>query len=245
MTPAVIRPQPRRPRILLLLAALTLATSALAQPPAPQTPALLATLAEATTTRDAFITRLHAAGFTCPIPAPTILVEDVPSFGQYDDATNTLRTSDWSVLNPEERAAFLALAGPNATETDAHTLFDLASHRWILVHELGHWWQHCNGKMDDKNPYKLEFDADRVSLSYWREVDPTVVTRIMPVFHQVVTAFPDPTPAGQQLIPYFNAHYQQLGPTPAYRWYQSQMNVAAGDERPIPTFREILTQIKT
>lgn len=234
-----------------LLAAVTLATTCLASllaqtpaSPAPGTPAVAATRAEATHIRDAFVARVHTAGFTCPNPAPTIVVEDVPSFGQYDEETNILRTSDWSVLNPEEHAAFLRLAGPNATETDAHALFDLAAHRWILIHELGHWWQHCNGKMDDKNPYKMEFDADRVSLAYWRQVDPTVVTRMMPIFQQVVTMMLDPTPPGQEMIPYFNAHYQQLGPTPAYRWYQSRMNVAADDQRPIPTFPQILTAIK-
>ena len=39
------------------------------------------TLAKATVVRDAFVARIHANGFSCPIPVPTILVEDVPSFG--------------------------------------------------------------------------------------------------------------------------------------------------------------------
>ncbi len=46
------------------------------------------------------------------------------------------------------------------------------------------------------------------------------------------------------MIPYFNANYQKLGPTPAYRWYQSKMNVAADDQRPMPTFKQILTAIQ-
>ncbi len=235
-----------------LAAAITLAATCLpaqtaapaAPSAAPDTPALTATRTEATHTRDAFVARIKSAGFSCQLPVPTILVEDVPSFGQYNEETNTLRTSDWSVLQPEERIAFLHLAGPNASEADAHALFDLAAHRWILIHELGHWWEHCNGKMVNGEPWKTEFDADRVSLAYWREVDPTVVTRMIPIFHQVVTIFPDPTPAGQEMIPYFNAHYQQLGPTPAYRWYQSQMNVVADEQRPIPTFPQILTAIR-
>ena len=98
--------------------------------------------------------------------------------------------------------------------------------------------------MVNGEPWKTEFDADRVSLAYWREVDPSVVTRMIPIFHQVVTLFPDPTPPGQQMIPYFNAHYQELGPTPAYRWYQSQMNIVADDQRPIHTFPQILTAIR-
>lgn len=241
------------PRCLpILAAAITLAATCLpaqtAAPAAPSstsnTPALTATRTEATHTRDAFVARIKSAGFTCQLPVPTILVEDVPSFGQYDEETNILRTSDWSVLQPEERVGFVRLAGPNASNADAHALFDLAAHRWILIHELGHWWEHCNGKMVHGEPWKTEFDADRVSLAYWREVDPTVVSRMIPIFHQVVTMYPDPTPPGQEMIPYFNAHYQQLGPTPAYRWYQSQMNVVADEQRPTPTFSQILTAIK-
>ena len=68
-----------------------------------------ATLAKATAVRDAFVARIHADGFSCPIPVPTILVEDVPSFGQYDDKTNVIRTSDWTLLNPRERAFFFRL----------------------------------------------------------------------------------------------------------------------------------------
>ncbi len=217
--------------------------SAIPAPPA-TSPALAATRAEATATRDAFVARVHAAGFTCTLPVPTLRVEDVPSFGQYDEDTNILSISDWSLLSTDRRFAFFKLAGPNASEAQAHTIFDLAAHRWILIHELGHWWQHCNGKMVHGEPWKTEFDADRVSLTYWREVDPTVVTRMIPIFHQVVTIFPDPTPPGQEMIPYFNANYEKLGPTPAYRWYQSKMNVAADDQRPIPTFPQVLSAIQ-
>ena len=231
---------------LLLGLSLSLSVSAQTSSPSPTAgnPQLAATQAEATATRDAFIARVHATGFTCPLAPPVIVVEDVPSFGQYNDETNTLRTSDWTVLNPEERGAFVQLAGPGATETDAHALFDLAAHRWILVHELGHWWQACTKAIDLKNPYKMEFDADRISLAFWREADPTVPTRMMPVFRQVVAMMPNPVPPGQETITYFNAHYQQLGPTPAYRWYQSQMNVTADEERPSPTFAQILAAIR-
>ena len=74
------------------------------------------TLAKTTAVRDAFVARIHANGLSCPIPVPTILVEDVPSFGQYDDKTNVIRTSDWTLLNPQERAFFFQLAGPGAKE---------------------------------------------------------------------------------------------------------------------------------
>ncbi len=138
------------------LASLCLTPLPAQTPIPPDIPALAATRAEATSTRDAFIARVKAAGFTCPLPAPQILVEDVPSFGQYDDEKNVLRTSDWTVLNPEERAAFLQFAGPSGSEADARAIFELAAHQWILIHELGHWWQNCTKAINYKNPWKME-----------------------------------------------------------------------------------------
>lgn len=51
---------------------------------------------------------------------------------------------------------------------------------------------------------------------------------------------PNPVPAGEDVEAYFNKHYQQLGPSPAYSWFQSRMNVAAYDEKPIPTLIQAL-----
>ena len=97
-----------------------------------------ATLVEMTALRDSFVKRVQAAGFTCPIAVPRIVVEDVPSFGQYNAETNTLRTSDWTVLSPQEHGLFVQLAGPGADEAKVRGLFEVAAHRWIVIHELGH-----------------------------------------------------------------------------------------------------------
>jgi hypothetical protein len=87
-----------------------------------------ATLTKATAVRDAFVARIHADGYSCPIPVPAILVEDIPSFGQYDEKTNIIRTSDWTLLNPEERAFIFRLAGPGAREADVHRMFEQGAH---------------------------------------------------------------------------------------------------------------------
>ena len=199
-----------------------------------------ATLAKATAVRDAFVARIHANGFSCPIPVPTILVEDVPSFGQYDNKTNIIRTSDWTLLNLQERAFFFQLAGPGAKEADVRTTFDKATHSWIFIHELGHWWQACRNINSNSGPYQVEFGADRISLAYWREVDPSVVDTMMPLFRSVLDHPPNPVPAGEDVEAYFNKHYQELGPSPAYPWFQSRMNVAAYEEKPAPTFAQAL-----
>ncbi len=201
------------------------------------------TLASMTALRDAFIARVKTKGFTCTLQPPPILVEDVPSFGQYNYETNTLRTSDWTLLNPRECAFFTQLAGPGATEVKAQTFFEAAAHHWIFIHELGHWWEACTGVDKKQTPWEAELNANRVSLAYWREVDPAIVAFVEPVFQSVVDHAPSPLPAGDEMKTYFNKHYQALGPSPAYPWFMSQMNVAAFQEVPQPAFAEVLRSI--
>ena len=202
-----------------------------------------ATLAKATAVRDAFVAHIHANGFSCPIPVPTILIEDVPSFGQYNDKTNVIRTSDWTLLNPQERAFFFQLAGPGAKEADVRAKFEQGAHGWIFIHELGHWWQACRNVSFNRDHYQVEYGADRISLAYWREVDPNVVGTMMPIFQNVLANAPNPVPAGEDVETYFNKHYEELGPSPAYPWFQSRMNVAAYEEKPTPTFAQTLLSV--
>ncbi len=218
--------------------------AALAQGPPAETAATKATLVEMTGLRDSFVKRVQAAGFRCPIAPPRIVVEDVPSFGQYNPETNTLRTSDWTLLNPREHALFVQLAGPGADEAKVRGLFEVAAHRWIFIHELGHWWQACTGGNAKRKPYEMEFGANRVSLAYWREVDPQVVKVMIPVFQGVVDHMPSPLPAGEPVEGYFNRNYEKLGPSPAYPWFMSRMNVAAYEEKPEPSFKVVLGEIK-
>jgi hypothetical protein len=224
---------------------MVVATALFAQTPASQLQERerSGTLAKATAVRDAFVARIHAGGFNCPIPVPTILVEDVPSFGQYDEKTNVIRTSDWTLLNPQERAFFFRLGGPGAKEADVRLAFEQATHGWIFIHELGHWWQACRSANSNSGPYQVEFGADRISLAYWREVDSSIVAAMMPIFQNVLDHSPNPVPAGEDVEAYFNKHYQELGPSPAYPWFQSRMNVAAYEEKPAPTFAQTLLSV--
>ena len=194
---------------------------------------------EAEALRDAFVKRLRDAGFSCSLPVPAIVVEDVPSFGQYRPETNVVRTSDWSLLTAQEKAMFVQLAGPGRNESDAHHLFDVA-HQWIFIHELGHWWQACSGGNAGRSHYQVEYGANRISLSYWREVNAQVAETTKPVFQAVVDHAPSPVPPDQSVEDYFNVNYETLGPSPKYPWFMSRMNLAAFDEKPFPTFAAAL-----
>jgi hypothetical protein len=136
---------------------------------------------EATALRDAFVTRLRCAGFMCSLAVPAVVIEDVPSFGQYRPETNVVRTSSWNLLNSKEKGFFAQLAGPGKSESDARKLFD-AAHQWIFIHELGHWWQACSGGYSKRSHYQVEYGANRIALSYWREVNPQIAETMRPVF---------------------------------------------------------------
>ena len=198
-----------------------------------------------TSLRDAFVQAVKDAGFTCPIAVPPILVEDVPSFGSYDPENNTLRTSSWSLLKPEESQMFYHFMGPNATEEIAHKEFEDGVHHWVIVHELGHWFQACR-RITEKTakPYAIEFGADRIAAAYWNEHDPSVIAHQRPVFEAILHNFPNPVPDGASVEPFFNSHYQELGPTPGYLWFQSRMCLTAFDEKPAASFKQVLAETK-
>jgi hypothetical protein len=216
---------------------------ALGQGVAPDTAAAAeATRVKMTAVRDAFVKATVDAGLPCPIAPPKIVVEDVPSFGQYNSETNTLRTGAWEQMSQREHGIFYQLAGPGASEEAVRAEFETDAHHWIFVHEMGHWWQACRGAVYHGKHYAQESGANRIAAAYWRGRDATVVAHMRAAFQSVLDHAPNPVPDGQEVEPYFDANYQKLGPSPVYPWFQSRMCVTVIDERPMPTFVEALKQ---
>jgi len=90
---------------------------------------------------------------------------------------------------------FYDFMGPNATETIAKKEFEDGVHHWVIVHELGHWFQACRGITEKTSkPYAIEFGADRIAASYWNEHDPGVIAHQRPVFEVILQNFPNPVP---------------------------------------------------
>jgi hypothetical protein len=191
---------------------------------------------------DDYVKRIHDAGLSCPIATPTLVIHSIKSWGNYNSESNTITTPAWEQLGPDEAGFFKMLSGPGADDAAAHKTFEAAAHRWIFVHELGHWWQQC--RKSEEAPYATEYGANRLAAAYWREVDPAFLSELMPVFHKVYDHGPSPVPTSQTAAGYFDAHYQTLAGTPAYSWYQSQMVITAYEEKPAPTFAEALKQVK-
>lgn len=203
------------------------------------------TTAKLTALRDAFVKQIVTEGFSCPIKPPTIVLHQIPSFRNYNNDDNTITSPAWHQLGPEEKALFHHLAGPDADDAAARAIFESGSHRWIFIHELGHWWQACKRASDSHartmTPYQTEYEADRIDAAYWKQTDPAFLARMMDLFHHMYEAGPNPVPEGTDAVKFFNDNYgEALAKTNAYPWFQARMIVGVDAEKSAATFAQTL-----
>ena len=191
--------------------------------------------------RNSFVERAKSAGFKCSIPPPEIKLDEVTSFGEYNSAKNTVTVSEWDKIPREERGFFAMLAGKGASVDSARQTFETVVHKFVFVHELGHWTQVCRGWSSHKGHYTTELDANRVAVAYWREVDPSVLKVMTRCFEPFVASMPSPCPAGQDERKYFDANYRRLAPTPGFIWYQARMVLDTVKAKPAVSFKRALS----
>jgi hypothetical protein len=187
--------------------------------------------------RNDFVGRIEAMGYHPSLKPPEILMDNPPSFGNYNDSTNTLHTSNWNTLPDKDKALFTR-AGKLYGYT-GEDYFESSAHRWIFIHELGHWWRACQHQVTDS--YSSEMAADRIDIAYWRATDTAYSAFSQKRFENYLKFMPNPVPPGQDKQKYLNDNYGQL-PIPVYIWYQASMIVDGYNEKPIPTFRESIAR---
>ena len=207
--------------------------------------AVAASMAQAVAMRDAVVAAISAAGFKCAVPPPTVIVQDVFSYGSYDEQANTLTVSAWSLLSEAAKARFFRVAGPGATEKAAQTEFETGVYHWVRVHEMGHWWQACQHVTNEKQPYAFEYGANRIAAAYWRDHDASVIAHQRGIFKYVLDRVPSPIAAGESSEAYFDAHYpDKFKSGPEYTWFQAGMCLKVFDETPAPSFAQALKDTK-
>ncbi len=187
--------------------------------------------------RNDFIGRIEAMGFHPSLKPPEIVMDNPLSFGNYDDSTNTLHTSNWTTLPDEDKALFIRAAKMFGYTGEQY--FESSAHRWIFIHELGHWWRACQHQVADS--YASEMAADRIDIAYWRETDTAYSAFSRQRFENYLKFIPDPVPAGQDKTKYLNDNYGKL-PVPVYIWFQARMIIDGYNEKPIASFRESITR---
>jgi hypothetical protein len=192
-----------------------------------------------TALRDAYVSQIKAEGFRPSLPPPSIVLDNPPSYGNYEDDKNLLHIAVWSALTPEDQSRFSGLATRLGKGQTGEQLFEDGVHHWVFVHELGHWWQACAHKTGG-NHYSVEYGANRIAAAYWRLKDPAFMQRTEEIMATLYPGMPDPVPEGQVKERFFNENYDKLGPTPAYRWFQYSMVLSVQAERPLPSLQQTL-----
>jgi hypothetical protein len=222
----------------LVLAAI-LAGSAGAQAPTPAQESNSVVLERLNALRDSFVNQIKLEGFQPSLAPPTIILDNPPSFGDYENDKNLLHIAAWVNLAPEDQARFERLGARLGQGQSGEALFEESVHHWVFVHELGHWWQACEHKTTDSH-YAEEYGANRIAAAYWLLRDPAFMDRTARRMAVLLSTIPSPVPSGQKKEVYFNENYEKLGPTAAYRWFQESMVIEIQEERPQPSFRETL-----
>jgi hypothetical protein len=187
--------------------------------------------------RNDFVNRIEAMGYHPSLKPPEIKMDNPPSFGNYNDSTNTLHTSNWGTLSDQDRELFIRAGKKYGYSGEDY--FESSAHRWIFIHELGHWWRACQHQVADS--YSSEMAADRIDIAYWRETDTAYSNFSRLRFENYLKAIPDPVPDGQNKQAYLNENYGKL-PIPVYIWYQATMIVDGYNEKPIASFRESISR---
>ena len=189
--------------------------------------------------RDAFVNQIKSEGFHPRLSPPAIVLDNPPSYGRYENDQNVVHIAVWSALSEEQQARFARLAKLLNNGRTPEQVFDDSVHRWIFVHELGHWWQLCQNKIN-ANHYSVEYGANRIAAAFWRQKDPEFMRATEHRMSMTFGTLPVPLPNGQNNSTYFNENYEKLGPTPAYIWFQYSMVLGVQAESPLPTFKQAL-----
>jgi hypothetical protein len=166
-------------------------------------------------------------------------LDNPSSYGNYEDDKNLLHIAVWSALIQEQQSRFSRLASRLGKGQTGEQAFEDGVHHWVFVHELGHWWQAC-GHNTRENHYATEYGANRVAAAYWRLKDPGFMQRTEEKMLTLRATMPSPVPEGQVKEKYFNENYAQLGPSPAYIWFQYGMVLDVQAEKPLPSLRQAL-----
>jgi hypothetical protein len=188
--------------------------------------------------RDDFIGKIKSMGFTPSLNAPEIVADNPRSFGNYDDSTNILHTGDWGTLPANLQAIFNKAAADIGHGMSGQSFFELGTHQWVFIHELGHWWRACQHRK--AAPYEDEMAANRIATAYWRERDSAFLSFMVKRFQHRVEITPSPVPDAQSKEKYLNDNYDKLPGASAYTWYQAIMIIEANKERPLVTFKNAI-----
>jgi hypothetical protein len=201
--------------------------------------------------------RTHVDDFDLKTTAPTIRIDAGPGLSFYDMGTgNVVHEEHWEKVPPPIQATFNRWAAYAGDQPNGRQLFREMFHRFFLVHELGHWMEDqimeqrrdtmaATARRNAKTArWEYETIANRISVAWWREHDPSYLAKLMNDFRTIQAKLPNPVPAGEDARHYFTRQYSKLAEDPnAYGWFQLHMILLAYDERPRSSFQQSIDKL--
>jgi len=187
-------------------------------------------------------------------PAP-VHINTTPMISYTDN--NGVHEARFDELPPPIQSLFDKWASYTSDKPSGSALFSDMFYKFFFVHELGHWTiggvlearqdagKQAAIKNSWNNHWKAELEANRISVAWWREHDPTFLAKLVGDFRQIQAALPNPVPAGADMQTFFAANYEKLGQDPqAYGWFLLQSVIIAYDEPP-KSFQSVLDALPT
>ena len=189
-------------------------------------------LKEARRLRDDFVLEVKHSGYSCSLQPQDVVLANRASFGQYDESSNRVKPSDWFTLPLGQRTFFSGLTAAAAPDLPSRAVFEYYVHRWTFVHELAHWWQACEKPHGPSTPYKIEIDANRIALAYWRHSDPRTVAVLTALSRVLSGRGSGLVPQGESTEEYFDANDERehLSAGSFYPWLQSTLILSLASE---------------
>ncbi len=201
--------------------------------------------------------RSHIRNFDLQKKVPEIRIDAGPTLSFYDNGTgNVVHEERWERVPLSEQASFNQWATYSADEPTGKALFEDMFYRFFFVHELGHWMQDevlrerrdPMAKQADRNSgaarWQYESVANRISVAWWREQDPSFLDRLVNNFRKIQRRLPKPIPQGEDARAFFTRQYQKLAENPnAYGWFQLQMVILVYEEKPALSFQQAIDKL--
>ncbi len=177
---------------------------------------------------------------------PLTILNTTPYLIYWDDSLQTANLPIWQQVIPEQKQFFISLNGGN--EADGLRMFGLFFNGFYLPHELSHAieWNYVVHTHQHKSQglYMSEYFANTLAIIYWREKGRTA--ELEACYHfakKMVSQLPNPVPAGEDKIVYFNSNYGKLSSNPyAYGYYQFSQFVEIYEKKDLPSFDIFLKQ---
>lgn len=186
-----------------------------------------------------------ATGLDLPRPLPQVFIRSRPGLSMYHPRENEITFPDWHALTEQARARF-AETGRSFAEPLSGERYFSENFRYFFVHELCHWVQSQELKIDDlskiDDPYGIEHQANQCAVGFWDAAEPGWMQTVAGRMKAVLDKRAGPMPWGTELRGWFNQRYPgKFGGD--YGTAQFRMVLDARNASPRLAFANVMEQI--